>query len=166
MNMNHVQRMILSNQYEIMSKLNPENAAYYQRCKTIVERGYCLEMLELEKEFGHLTAETCQEVIDTLEMHHALKVSYENLPESDRAEVAATRIDFIGYARAYERQLADYACFLLDSEKRFPELNKVGAELNSEIAMQDKYQRMLAMWRDCPRHYKLSIQEIRNIISA
>ena len=34
---------------------------------------------ELEKEFGHLTEETCREVIDTLEMHHALKVSYENL---------------------------------------------------------------------------------------
>ena len=55
MNMNHAQRLILSNQYEILSKLNPEKADYYHRCKTIVERGYCLQMLELEKEFGHLT---------------------------------------------------------------------------------------------------------------
>lgn len=166
MNMNHVQRMILSNQYEIMSKLNPENAAYYQRCKTIVERGYCLEMLELEKEFGHLTADVCQEVNDILEMHHALKVSYENLPVTDQAEIAPNRIEFIGYARAYEHELADYVSFLLDSEKRYPDLDKVGSSLNSEIAMQDKYLRMLGVWRDCPRQYKLSIQEIRNIISA
>jgi uncharacterized protein YfbU (UPF0304 family) len=55
MNMNHAQRLILSNQYEILSKLNPEKADYYHRCKTIVERGYCLQMLELEKEFGHKT---------------------------------------------------------------------------------------------------------------
>ena len=32
--------------------------------------------------------------------------------------------------------------------------------------MRDKYQRMLATWRDCPRHYKLSIQEIRKILNA
>ncbi len=166
MNMNHVQRMILSNQYEIMSKLNPENSAYFQRCKTIVERGYCLEMLELEKEFGHLTADTCKEILDTLEMHHAMKVSYENLPDIDRAEIAFNRIEFNGYARAYEKELADYVCFILDDEKRFADLDKQGSSLNSEIAMQDKYQRMLTVWRDCPRQYKLSIQEIRNIINA
>ena len=49
MNMNHAQRLILSNQYEILTKLNPEKAAYYQRCQTIIERGYCLQLLELEK---------------------------------------------------------------------------------------------------------------------
>ena len=38
--------------------------------------------------------------------------------------------------------------------------------MTSEIGMRDKYQRMLAVWRDCPRHYKLSIQEIRKILNA
>jgi uncharacterized protein len=166
MNMNHAQRLILSNQYEILSKLNPEKADYYFRCKTIVEHGYCLQMLELEKEFGHLSEETCREVIDTLEMHHAMKVSYENLSEEDRSQIAQSRIEFIGYARGYERELADYVCYLLDVEKRFPDLGKYCAALNSEMTMHDKYERMLDEWRSCPRQYKLSIQEIKNIITA
>ena len=166
MNMNHAQRLILSNQYEILTKLKPEKAAYYQRCQTIIEHGYCLQLLELEKEFGHLSEETCQEVIDTLEMYHALKVSYENLPATEAADVAASRIDYIGYSRGHEKELADYVCFLLDTEGLFPELGKRCSSLNSELGMRDKYQRMLAVWRDCPRHYKLSIQEIRKILNA
>lgn len=59
-----------------------------------------------------------------------------------------------------------YVCYLLDVEKRFPDLGKCCAGLNSEIAMHDKYQRMLVEWQACPRQYKLSIQEIRNIVTA
>ncbi|MGL4778168.1 MAG: YfbU family protein, partial [Aeromonas veronii] len=39
-------------------------------------------------------------------------------------------------------------------------------ELSSDIAMRDKYQRMLTVWRQCPRQYKLSIQEIRKVLAA
>ncbi|MGL6165293.1 MAG: YfbU family protein, partial [Aeromonas veronii] len=28
------------------------------------------------------------------------------------------------------------------------------------------YQRMLRVWRQCPRQYKLSIQEIRKVLAA
>ena len=101
MNMTHAQRLILSNQYEILSKLNPERADYYKKCQTIIERGYCLQMLELEKEFGHLSEETCREVLETLEMYHALKVSYENLPADERQEIAPSRIEFIGYSKGH-----------------------------------------------------------------
>ncbi len=166
MNMTHAQRLILSNQYEILSKLNPERADYYKKCQTIIERGYCLQMLELEKEFGHLSEETCREVLETLEMYHALKVSYENLPADERQEIAPSRIEFIGYSKGHEKELAGYTCYLLDVERRFPELEKGCSDLNSELAMRDKYQRMLASWKACPRHYKLSIQEIRKILNA
>ena len=166
MNMNHAQRLILSNQYEILTKLSPEKAAYYRRCQTIIERGYCLQLLELEKEFGHLSEADCREVIDTLEMYHALKVSYENLTAEDACELSPARLEYIGYSRGHEKELADYVCFLLDEEGLFPELGKSCSALNSELGMRDKYQRMLAIWRDCPRHYKLSIQEIRKILNA
>ena len=36
MNMSHTERLILSNQYEILAKLNPEKAASYQRASTII----------------------------------------------------------------------------------------------------------------------------------
>ena len=166
MNMSNTERLILSNQYEILAKLNPEKADVYQRASTIIERGYCLQILELEKSFGHLDLATCQEVIDTLELHHALAISWGNLDAADQGEINASRLEFNGYSRSQERELADYVCFLLDTEGLFPELGKRCSSLNSELGMRDKYQRMLAVWRDCPRHYKLSIQEIRKILNA
>ncbi|MGL5285829.1 hypothetical protein SAMN05880558_10420 [Aeromonas sp. RU39B] len=166
MNMSPTERLILSNQYEILAKLNPEKTAFYQRAQTIIERGYCLQLLELEKSFGHLTKETCQEVIDTLEMHHALAVSWDNLTPVDQAEFTPGRFKFHGYSRSQEHELADYVCFLLEVDKRFPEVDCPCEELSSDIAMRDKYQRMLAIWRECPRHYKLSVQELRKIINA
>lgn len=120
MNMSHTERLILSNQYEILAKLNPEKAAFYQRASTIVERGYCLQILELEKSFGHLDLATCQEVLDTLELHHALAISWGNLDASARADVNESRLAFNGYSRSQERELADYVCFLLEVDKRFP----------------------------------------------
>ncbi|MCV5526496.1 YfbU family protein, partial [Escherichia coli] len=73
---------------------------------------------------------------------------------------------FNGYSRSQERELADYVCFLLEVDKRFPELKCPCDELSSDIAMRDKYQRMLTVWRQCPRQYKLSIQEIRKVLAA
>ncbi|WP_368182992.1 YfbU family protein [Aeromonas sp. R7-5] len=166
MNMSHTERLILSNQYEILAKLNPEKTAFYQRASTIVERGYCLQILELEKSFGHLDLATCQEVLDTLELHHALAISWGNLDASARADVNESRLAFNGYSRSQERELADYVCFLLEVDKRFPELPCPCDELSSDIAMRDKYQRMLAVWRQCPRQYKLSIQEISKVLAA
>ena len=96
MNMSHTERLILSNQYEILAKLNPEKADVYQRASTIIERGYCLQILELEKSFGHLDLATCQEVLDTLELHHALAISWGNLDASARADVNESRLAFNG----------------------------------------------------------------------
>ncbi|WP_421243196.1 YfbU family protein [Aeromonas enteropelogenes] len=166
MNISNAERLILSNQYEILAKLNPEKAAFYQRASTIIERGYCLQLLELEKHFGHLDQATCQEVIDTLELHHALAISWGNLEAAEQAEIAASRLEFNGYSRSQERELADYVCFLLEVDKRFSELKCPCDELSSDIAMRGKYQRMLVEWRQCPRQYKLSIQEIRKVLAA
>ena len=52
MEMSNAQRLILSNQYNLMSQLDPSNAAKYKRLQTIVERGYELQMRELNKELN------------------------------------------------------------------------------------------------------------------
>ncbi len=55
MEMTYAQRLILSNQYKMMAMLEPDNAELYRRYQTILERGYGLQMHELDKEFGELT---------------------------------------------------------------------------------------------------------------
>lgn len=76
MEMTNAQRLILSNQYKMMTMLDPTNAERYRRLQTIIERGYGLQMRELDREFGELTEETCRTIIDIMEMYHALHVSW------------------------------------------------------------------------------------------
>lgn len=56
MEMTNAQRLILSNQYKMMTMLDPDNAERYRRLQTIIERGYGLQMRELDREFGQLPA--------------------------------------------------------------------------------------------------------------
>ena len=70
MEMTNAQRLILSNQYKMMTMLDPANAERYRRLQTIIERGYGLQMRELDREFGELKEETCRTIIDIMEMYH------------------------------------------------------------------------------------------------
>lgn len=94
MEMTNAQRLILSNQYKMMTMLDPTNAERYRRLQTIIERGYGLQMRELDREFGELTEETCRTIIDIMEMYHALHVSWTNL--KDTQTIDERRVTFLG----------------------------------------------------------------------
>ena len=81
MEMTNAQRLILSNQYKMMTLLDPDNGDRYRRLQTIVERGFGLQMRELDRDFGELSEEVCRTIINVMEMHHALQVSWGNLKE-------------------------------------------------------------------------------------
>ena len=57
MEMTNAQRLILSNQYKMMAMLDPDNAERYRRQQTIIERGFGLQMRELDRDFGELPEE-------------------------------------------------------------------------------------------------------------
>lgn len=166
MEMTNAQRLILSNQYSLMSQMNPENAEKYRRLQTIVERGYGLQMRELDKDFGCLTEEACRNVIDFMELHHALQESYKMLNETNQQHVEARRLQFLGFDAATESQLVHYVRFLTDEEGLYPQFDKSEHQFNSQVPMSEKYQRMLQTWRNCPRQYHLSATEIQQILNA
>lgn len=93
MEMTNAQRLILSNQYKMMTMLDPTNAERYRRLQTIIERGYGLQMRELDREFGELTEETCRTIIDIMEMYHALRL-WTNL--KDTQAIDERRVTFHG----------------------------------------------------------------------
>lgn len=166
MEMTNAQRLILSNQYYLMSQMDPENSAKYQRLQTIVERGYELQMRELNKEFGCLTEAECREIIDIMEMYHAMQESNKMLAEQERAEVDQRRLQFLGFDIASEAQIVHYVRFLVDSEGLYPQFDKADHHFNSQMPMLDKYRRMLTTWRNCPRQYHLCATELSQIFSA
>ena len=166
MEMTSAQRLILSNQYYLMSQMDPENSAKYQRLQTIVERGYELQMRELNKEFGCLTEAECREIIDIMEMYHAMQESNKMLAEQERAEVDQRRLQFLGFDIASEAQSVHYVRFLVDSEGLYPQFDKADHHFNSQMPMLEKYRRMLTTWRNCPRQYHLCATELSQIFSA
>lgn len=166
MEMTNAQRLILSNQYYLMSQMDPENSAKYQRLQTIVERGYELQMRELNKEFGCLTEAECREIIDIMEMYHAMQESNKMLADQERAEVDQRRLQFLGFDIASEAQVVHYVRFLVDSEGLYPQFDKADHHFNSQMPMLEKYRRMLTTWRNCPRQYHLCATELSQIFSA
>ncbi len=85
----------------MMAMLEPDNAERYRRYQTIIERGYGLQMRELDKEFGELSEETCRTIIDVIEMHHALHVSWSNL--SNTSQLDERRLALWGLMRRQKR---------------------------------------------------------------
>lgn len=166
MDMTNAQRLILSNQYYLMSQLTPENEAKYRRLQTIVERGYGLQMRELDNDFGCIPEEACRNIIDYMEMHHALQESYKMLDDASQSQVEPRRLQFLGFDAATESQQVHYVRFLTEEEGLYPQFNKSEHQFNSQVPMNDKYQRMLQTWRNCPRQYHLSSSEITQILSA
>ncbi len=163
MEMTNAQRLILSNQYYLMAKLTPENAEKYKRLQTIVERGYELQMREINKEYGCLVEDECREVIDIMEMYHAMQESNKMLSDEERNDVDQRRLQFLGFDIATEAQLVNYVRFLIDSEGLYPQFDKGDHHFNSHVPMLEKYRRMLVTWRNCPRQYHLSAAEFRQI---
>lgn len=111
MEMSNAQRLILSNQYNLMSQLDPGNAAKYKRLQTIVERGYGLQMCELNKDFGRITEAECREIIDIMEMYHAMQESNNLLDAEERNKVDQRRLQFLGFDIATEAQQLHYVRF-------------------------------------------------------
>ncbi|EKO3588992.1 YfbU family protein [Vibrio metschnikovii] len=166
MEMTNAQRLILSNQYVLMSQLDPANAEQYKRLQTIIERGYELQMTELNKEFGAISETQCREVIDVMEMYHAMQESYKMLDSKLSSDVDTRRLNFLGYDSASEAQLVNYVRFLINTEGLYPQFERGEHHFNSQVAMGEKYRRMLTTWRNCPRQYHLSANELNKIINA
>ncbi|NAW64661.1 YfbU family protein [Photobacterium halotolerans] len=166
MEMTHAQRLILSNQYRLMAQLAPEQAGKFQRLQTIVERGYGLQLRELDKDFGALSEDECKEIIQVMEMHHAMQESCNQLNEADQTRIDTRRLTFLGFDAASEPQQMHYVRFLTTVENLYPHFLPSEHNFNSHVPMQSKYRRMLSGWQKCPRQYHLSATEIQQILSA
>ena len=148
-----------------MTMLDPDNAERYRRLQTIIERGYGLQMRELDREFGQLTEETCRTVIDIMEMYHALHVSWTNL--KDAAGIDERRVTFLGFDAATEARFLGYVRFMVNIEGRYSHFDAGTHGFNSQTPMWEKYQRMLSIDHDeilSFIHGKQAITSIRHFM--
>lgn len=139
MELTPVERLILSNQYRILEKLEPD--AGWGRFRETIDHGYPLHLDRLVRDsmFEPLTREECQEVRDTLSV-------YERIQDAHRAhpgELTDIEVQFPGYGDGDE---AKYALFV-DFMHRNREWAHLDKAPNALVPMAAFYRELLQRWR-------------------
>lgn len=163
-------RIILANQYRILETLYPDEAGDYERMRTIVEEGfeYHYDMLNQGIAEGEvLNEEEGQEVFDVLEMHRALKFSYQQLKESDKKGINPEQLEFDGFDGNNETKKWIYVRFLVHKEHRWEEVleGRPNFDLNSHSPTEELYARMLRKWKSFDGKFPLSASEIKQVLA-
>ena len=163
-----VERLILVNQCLILEKLYPRKASSYGYVREGLELGYSrAEDYALEQiRDCHLTAETCAEIVDVLNMHRALYASSRQLRGAsgiDRKDLKFQGFD--GNEEASSLRFVAYVCSQ-PPKGRYREVCNP-KKLGSHTTMWPRYRAMLREWRAMgSKGAYLSEAEIRRIVGA
>jgi uncharacterized protein len=142
MKLSRVERFILSNQYLILEKFDPDNAEHYARGRKALAEGYEIEYDGLAEgiyDDPHCLAEDeCKEVLEILTMFKALHFSFAEL--ADKSGIEESHLRFSGFDGNNELKQLGYAQYVAE---RFPETD---TSLNSHWPMLPLYRQMLTEW--------------------
>ncbi len=168
MKLTRFERLLLRNQHEILSHLDPDNADYHEKMRDIFEHGFELEFQsKLEHVYGEddaLDANECHFVIQTMSLYDALQSSVEAL--GDGVEVDKEAVLFLGFDGNNEVQHMSYAEFLRERDGRFTHLRLGGEGMNSRKRMIPAYKRMLDAWRAYGESYEMSADQVAAVRAA
>lgn len=160
-------RLILYNQFLILEKLYPENAAHYAENRQAVEDGFELHYKWMTDFLTDgLTEEQCEFVLDTLSMHRALHQTVQNLGLTDEMK---TRVQFKGFDGNAESEYLSYTQFIVLTLGKFAELKpplQPYVSFNSHMPSVDMYNRMLNEWRKSQDKWDLTADEVNRILDA
>ena len=159
----NVERLILANQYEILSQQadNEYDTVKFLRTAKQLRDGH---KWLYEQIFEHidddLDNESAEFVVNVLSLHKALLSSYEQL--DDKIDLKEKDVLFKGFDGNNEGSLM-YFAEALSEDGRFCEVLEKG-NLNSHCPMIRRYQEMLQTWETFDKEYKLSKEQILEII--
>ncbi|AVF44224.1 YfbU family protein [Acinetobacter nosocomialis] len=162
-NLTDTERLILANQYELLSKLaeSEYETEYFLRVSKQLKDGHKWLYQQIFDSIGeNLDDESANFVVNVLSLHRALLNSYEQLKVKNQLKKAD--VTFKGFDGNNEGELMYFAEALGDAG-RFSEVIESG-ELNSHFPMTSKYQKMLTKWKELEQEYELSEDQILQII--
>lgn len=159
MKLTPAERLLLSNQLLILSRLIPNEAGSYLKTKEVVDSGF---EANYDRYFEHIqtpvSEEVGQEVRDVLDLFWALKHSLAHL--KDKEGLTPQKITFPGFDEQNEDDQLAYAYFLTKQEKKFS-----GVKVkNSHFSQMSNYRRMLNEWKKFGQRHDLSATEIKSIL--
>lgn len=167
MTLTKLQRLLLINQFKILERLYPDEADYYESLRIALKNGYSRNYDDLFQWINNdLPYDECNEVFEILCMYSHINLSYRNL--EDKSNIDASNIKFPGFDGNNEGKQLCYAKYLMDKLGKFDELHDSNEHpaYNSHTQMLGKYRQMLTEWNSCQDKYRLTADEITNILNA
>lgn len=167
MKLSDVERLLLANQFRILEQLAPDTSEkndYGQRAE-VLERGFTgLYSWVFEYLDTALPEQVCEEVFEILNMHRALRHSFDAL--DDKSGLDSAEVAFRGFDGNEETEHYCFAEFLRRKYDggRYGELHKDPD--NSHAPVLESYKRMLSVWHNLGSSYALTKDEINSILSA
>jgi uncharacterized protein YfbU (UPF0304 family) len=156
------ERVSLHNQFKILEILDPDHAEDYKQKQEIVARGYeGLYSTINEEVSGEPVPKTLtDEIHEIFDLFRALHDSKKRLSYAP----SSRNTDFSGFDGHHETEHHSYANFVLDRLGKWEESKD--RPRNSHAPMISKYTRMLAIWHQNGRAFKLKETEIEQIGEA
>jgi len=141
----YTERLILANQFKILSIIDEDNSDGHKYCEDIVTHGYEGFYDELYTGIYNPTPqEICTETFDILDMYRGIENSVAGLNESDKKKLDLERIEFKGFDANNDSHYG-FMSFLVERADRYDEYK--GKYINSHTASTlDKYRRMLKVF--------------------
>jgi len=146
--MDQIQRLLLSNQFKILSKIDPENKDYYLESLDIVEHGYKIFYSSfLEHLYPEMEASTGGFVLDVLDLYCAAELY--KFGDGDLSGLRHTV--FSGFDGNTETEYMTFTRFLIEKQNKFSELAKLKSttdNYNSHIPMISIYTKLVDKWKN------------------
>jgi uncharacterized protein YfbU (UPF0304 family) len=158
-------RLFLINQYSLLVLLDKDKADYYQKCITILERGYEFHYFNLDQVVeSPMSAEESREILDILAMFQVLKDSYKQL--EDKSGIEEWQTTFGGFDGNNEAGAMGYVAFLAEQDERFTDVID-RKKYNSHCPSIDRYRKMLDYFqRNFPDRQILGKEQILAVARA
>ena len=163
MKLTKLERLLLANQYQILSKLDPQDESH-DMMRVALEHGY--EVVYQDKLFiriyDGLSVQECLFVQEVMDLYLTIQRSYEDL--ADKAGIEERRTVFPGFDGNHEPEYLSYAHYLVNKERLFTSL-KLGSDgFNSHAPSVDRYRRQVEKWKSMGEERNLTPEAITSLL--
>ncbi len=160
MKLTRAERWILSNQFEILKRIDPDGARSYEHAIDAINSGYEIEYDSLASHVfeEELSEAAANEVLDILSMFRALHAA------GPVEGAAPERTTFRGFDGNNETKQLGHAKYLFKTD-RFRDLGSA-VESNSHSRVLEMCRRQVAAWRQSAHPHKLTHDDVSRIAAS
>lgn len=161
-------RIVLINQYRILSYLDSNEAEHYKELIDILENGYQIFYSLIDQWVSEdMPEEKGKFVLDVLSMYRAI----EDFKRKNKSELVSGEYFsfFRGFDGNEETEHMSFTRFLIEIQGKFSEQKpylKDNDNLNSHMPTIEKYKSMLAEWNSLGKAYQLTEEQVMIILQA